>query len=98
MHARLGVYITTLTDDEIKAVDKAISLSLDINHYYQTLQNLYEDKLQYIEKLKDARSRLQSDIAEKQQKINEVQEILEKYGFSDISSLSDFLENSQNKG
>ena len=40
----------------MKAVDKAISLSLGINHHYQTLQNMYDDKLQYIEKLKSNRS------------------------------------------
>ncbi|MDE5933587.1 MAG: type II toxin-antitoxin system PemK/MazF family toxin, partial [Lachnospiraceae bacterium] len=30
--------------------------SLGINHYYQTLQNMYNDKIQYIEKLKNNRS------------------------------------------
>lgn len=94
--ARLGDYITTLTSDELKAVDKAISVSLDINHHYQTLQNRYNDKLQYIEKLKEARSQLQSDMINQQQQINEVQALLKKYGFTDISSLSNFLENSLN--
>jgi mRNA interferase MazF len=30
-----------LSADEMKAVDKAISLSLGINHHYHTLQNMY---------------------------------------------------------
>ena len=33
--ARLGDYITDLTADEMRAVDKAIFISLDTNHYYQ---------------------------------------------------------------
>ena len=51
--ARLGDYITDLTHDEMKAVDKAIALSLDIYRHYRTLENKYNDKLQYIEKLKN---------------------------------------------
>lgn len=92
--ARLCDYITDLTPDEMKAVDKAISMSLSINHYYRTLQNKYDDKLQYIEKLKDARSKLQSDLEIQQKQIKEIQNLLEKYSFSSISDLTVFLENS----
>ena len=60
--ARLSDYITDLSADEMKAVDKAISLSLGINHHYQTLQNMYDDKLQYIEKLKSNRTLQQADL------------------------------------
>ena len=91
---RLGDYITDLSAAEIKAVDKAISLSLDINHYYQTLQNMYDDKLQYIEKLKANRSLLQTDLDIKQQRIDEFQKLLDTYHFSNIHSLADFLEKS----
>lgn len=93
--ARLGDYITDLTPNEIKAVDKAISISLNINRYYQTLQNSYNDKLQYIEKLKETRSKLQSDLSTQQTLITEFQAILEKHNFSDISDLAAFLENVQ---
>lgn len=92
--ARLCDYITDLTPDEMKAVDKAISMSLSINHYYRTLQNKYDDKLHYIEKLKDARSKLQSDLEIQQKQIKEIQNLLEKYSFSSISDLTVFLENS----
>lgn len=92
--ARLGNYITDLTPDEMKAVDKAISISLNINHYYRTLQNKYDDKLQYIEKLKNARSKLQSDLAAQQIEFDEMHDLLKKYNFSDISDLATFLENS----
>lgn len=92
--ARLGDYVTDLTPNEMKAVDKAISISLNINHYYQTLQNDYNDKLQYIEKLRESRSKLQSDIATQQAQIDEIQVLLDKYNFSDTSSLAAYLENS----
>lgn len=91
--ARLGDYVTDLTPNEMKAVDKAISISLSINHYYQTLQNDYNDKSQYIEKLKESRSKLQSDLASQQAQIDEIQALLDKYNFSDTSSLATYLEN-----
>ena len=90
--ARLGDYITALTADEMRAVDKAIFISLDTNHYYQTLQNMYNDKLQYIEKLKSNRSSLQADLATKQQYIDDFEKMLNTYDFSDIQSLEKFLE------
>ena len=90
--ARLGDYIADLTADEMRAVDKAISISLDTNHYYQTLQNMYNDKLQYIEKLKGNRSSLQADLAAKQQYIDDFEKILDTYDFSDVQSLENFLE------
>ena len=92
--ARLGDYITDLTVDEMKSVDKAISVSLDINHHYQTLQNMYDDKLQYIEKLKNSRAMFQADLYAKQQRIDEFQELLDNFRFADVKSLADFLETS----
>lgn len=91
--ARLGDYITDLTPNEMKAVDKAISISLNINHYYQTLQNDFNDKRQYIEKLRESRSELQSNLTTQQTQIAEIQSLLDKYNFSDASSLAAYLEN-----
>lgn len=79
--ARLGDYITTLTSDEMKSIDKAISLSLDINHYYISLQNMYNDKLQYIKKLKNNYATLQSTLDSTQQKLNNFQKILDDFHF-----------------
>lgn len=93
--ARLGDYIADLTADEMRAVDKALSISLDTNHYYQTLQNMYNDKLQYIEKLKNNRSSLQADLAAKQQYIDDFEKVLNTYDFSDVQSLEKFLEENQ---
>lgn len=90
--ARLGDYITNLTVDEMKQVDNAIALSLDIHHYYQTLQNKYNDKLQYIEKLKSTRDKLQKNCADQKEQINTFQDLLAQYNLPDIQSLSIFLE------
>ena len=92
--ARLGNYITDLSADEMKAVDKAISVSLDINHHYVTLQNMYNDKLQYIEKLKTNRTQQQAELNAKQQQLDQLQKLLDKYHCTDIESLTNFLENS----
>ena len=92
--ARLGNYITDLTADEMKAVDKAISLSLDINHYYQTLQNMYNDKLEYIDKLKKNRSAMETELNNKQEQLDAFQKLLDDYHFTDINNLQNFLENS----
>lgn len=90
--ARLGNYIADLTANEMKAVDKAISLSLGINHYYQTLLNLYNDKIKYIDKLKSNRNALQADLHTKQQCLDEFQKLLVDYHFSSIKDLADFIQ------
>ena len=92
--ARLGNYITDLSADEMKAVDKAISVSLDINHHYVTLQNMYDDKMQYIEKLKNTRAQQQAELNAKQQQLDQLQKLLDKYHCTDMESLTKFLENS----
>lgn len=92
--ARLGDYITDLTSDEMRLVDKSLSLSLDVNHYLQTLQNMYNDKLQYITKLKENRSNLQTTLASKQQQIDDFKKLLETYHFANIQELTDFLDKS----
>lgn len=53
---------------------------------------MYNDKLQYIEKLKSNRSSLQADLTAKQQYIDDFQKLLDTYDFSDIQSLENFLE------
>lgn len=90
--ARLGDYVTDLTPDEMKAVDKAISLSLGIEHYYTTLENMYNDKLQYIEKLKSKRSELQSELAVTKQKLDDFENLLTKYELKNSDDLEKFIE------
>ena len=43
---------------------------------------MYNDKLQYIEKLKSNRSSLQADLATKQQYIDDFEKMLNTYDFS----------------
>ena len=50
--ARLGDYVARLEPSEMKAVDEAIAISLDIKGYYDKLDNILNDKLVYIDKLK----------------------------------------------
>ena len=90
--ARLGDYVTDLTPDEMKAVDKAISLSLGIEHYYTTLENMYNDKLQYIEKLKAKRSELQSELTVTKQKLDDFENLLAKYELKNSDDLEKFIE------
>ena len=93
--ARLGDYITDLSDTEIKAVDKALALSLGINHHYITLQNIYNDQQKHIEKLKKKHAQLQTELSKSQQQLEEFQKLLNSYHIKDIQSLEHFLQNSQ---
>ena len=70
--ARLGDYIAELSTEEMKLIDKAISLALGINHYYKTLQNEYNDKLQYIDKLKHRCNTLQQELESCKHKSNNI--------------------------
>ena len=84
--ARLGDYVTTLSKDEMKQVDHAISISLDVNQYYKKLENMYNDKLEYIKKLNCIRNDLKVE--------NEkYQRLMKKYNFADTNSLDEFLSN-----
>lgn len=82
--ARLGDYITDLSTSEMKDIDKAIAISLDIKRYYDSLQNKYSDKLQYIEKLKSQRTVTQNEL-------NKYKCILEQYNLKSVDELADFL-------
>lgn len=68
--ARIGDYIADLTSDEMKKVDKAIAISLGINHHYQSLRNKYDDKLVYIEKFKTKREELEKLLDDCSKKID----------------------------
>lgn len=95
--ARLGDYITELTAAEMKEVDKAISLSLDVYHYYQTILNIYNDKLLYIDKLKEHNTTTQKKLDTMQETINQINQLLKQYNFVNICELSEFLEKTNAK-
>ncbi len=91
--ARLGDYITDLTKSEMKAIDKAISISLGINHHYQSLLNTYNDKLKYIEKLKQTISTLKTELDTSKLLNSQICYLLEEYNFEDMNELADYLKN-----
>lgn len=91
--ARLGEYVANLSIEEMQKIDKAISLSLSLYHYYQSLENKYNDKLKYIDKLKSQRDFLQSNINQKQKQLEELQSLLNQYHFLSLTELSEFLKN-----
>ncbi len=91
---RLGDYVTDLSTDEMKKVDEAISVSLGINHYFQTLKNEYDDKLVYIGKLKAKRDELTEDCTKKENVIEEMKNLMSKYKISTMEELESILKKS----
>jgi len=91
---RLGDYVSDLSTDEMKKVDEAISVSLGINHYFQTLKNEYDDKLVYIEKLKAKRDELTEECAKKQNVIEEMNTVMSRYKISTMEELENLLKKS----
>lgn len=84
--ARLGNFVTTLTPNEMDAVDKAIAISTDIKRHYDRLNNMYNDKLDYINKLKEKISKLQTDIAEKDAELNQFIAMKDEFGIADLET------------
>ncbi len=74
--ARLENYITSLSNIEMKNIDIAIAISLNLMQYYAKLNKNLEDKLNYIQKVKIERNTAQ----------NQIKELL------DISNTSNFQE------
>ena len=81
--ARLENYITALPTAEMKQLDMAIAISLDLMHYYAKLNGKLEDKLKYIEKIKSERNLAQ----------DQVKELFEISGYSSFEELKKFLKN-----
>lgn len=82
--ARLGDYIADLSTSEMNDIDKAIAISLGVKRHFDSLQNEYNDKLQYIEKLKVQRMEAQNELAK-------YKSILTQYNLTSVDELSDFL-------
>lgn len=80
--ARLENYITILSTTEMKQIDIAVAISLDLMHYYAKLNKNLEDKLKYIQKIKNERNLAQ----------DQLKELLNISGYSDFKKLRNFLE------
>ncbi|MBP2026717.1 mRNA interferase MazF [Acetoanaerobium pronyense] len=89
--ARLGDYITTLPTNEMKAVDEALAISLDVKRHYDKLMNIHNDKLDYIEKLNNKVEELKSEIEVKNSELIKYEELARKFGFADIESIERFI-------
>lgn len=84
--SRLGDFVTTLSPNEMNDVDKAIAISLDVKRHYDTLNNMYNDKLNYIEKLKQKITKLQSDVTEKDNELNRFIVLKDEFGIADLET------------
>lgn len=82
--ARLGDYITDLDNEEMEKVDKAAVTSLDLISHYDKLENIHEDKLVYIEKLKLRRTELEAELQEKDILIYAFTKLQEELGLKDF--------------
>lgn len=79
--ARLENYITTLSTTEMKQIDIAIAISLDLMHYYAKLNGNLEDKLKYIQKIKNERNLAQ----------DQLKDLLDISGYNNFQELKKFL-------
>lgn len=95
--ARLGEFITNLETDEIKRIDEAIAISLDIKRHYDKLNNILNDKLKYIDKLKNKVKSLANELDEKEKKIGKLEELLNEFGLKDVEELKSLIKSNSDK-
>lgn len=76
--ARLGDLITTLSVAQMKDIDKSISISLNLIHYYKDELDKYDKLTQYVTRVKDDRN-------EAQDTIEKLKEIISQTGFDEKS-------------
>lgn len=87
--ARLGDYIAKLPPKEMKKVDEAISISIDIKRHYDTLKNILNDKLDYINKLNKKIKILEEEKSKYQMAITQFNELQKKLGFKDFEDIKE---------
>lgn len=89
--ARLGDFVTKLPANEMDAVDAALAISIDVKRHYDKLMHIHNDKLDYIEKLKKKVKELNAEIETKNAELEKYEELTQKFGFTDIESLEQFI-------
>ena len=62
--ARLGILVCTLPPSDMKLIDEAIAKSVDLMGYYADIHKRLNDKLSYIERLKEQRNTAQDELKE----------------------------------
>ena len=60
--ARLGNHIATLSNADMKQIDKALAMSTGLLTHYSALESKLNDKMNYITKLKTDRNAAQDDL------------------------------------
>ncbi len=76
--ARLGDLITTLSATQMKNIDKSISISLDLMHYYNDEIKKYNKSMQYVTQIKATRNKVQDTL-------EQLKEIISQNGFDERS-------------
>ena len=62
--ARIGDYIANLSPTEMKEVNKALAISVELYPYYKDIKKSLNDKLQFLDKVKDQRNEAQDNLKE----------------------------------
>lgn len=68
--ARLGNLIGSLPSHDMKEIDKSIARTVDLMGYYSDLSKRLDDKLQFIEKIKEERNHAQDELLELRKMLN----------------------------
>lgn len=74
--ARLGDLITTISTSQMKDIDKSISISLDIMHYYSNEVDKYNKLTKYVAQVKADRNKAQDTL-------EQLKEIISQNGFDE---------------
>lgn len=74
--ARLGDLITTLSTAQMKDIDKSISISLDLMHYYTDEVSKYDKLTQYVTQVKADRNKAQDTL-------KQLKETIAQHGFDE---------------
>lgn len=85
--ARLGDCVGSLSSKEMKNVDEAISISIDIKRHYDTLTNIHEDKLVYIGKLKEKVKDLEVEKNTYKDELDKLEKLSLELGFDDLEEM-----------
>ena len=62
--ARLGGFVGSLSNTDMRKIDEAIAKTVGLMGYYSDLTKRLDDKLEYISKIKQARNKAQDELAE----------------------------------
>ena len=60
---RLGDFICDLPTSDMKLIDEALAKTIDLMKHYADIKSRYEDKLQYIQKIKEERNNAQDELS-----------------------------------